>query len=208
MTDEGGSERRAAKRSRARLPVRLWNEKQQGLGHTLDVSRTGIFVETAAPLEIGTRLHFEIQHPDGPFLGEAVVVRKKRVPPHLRTIVKPGVGLSLVPLTRLVKRDETPTPSGASAFFELPLDLSDLTELERCHAGELKGGVLFVACAEPPVVGAAVHVLVKLPEPYEPLTWRGRVVQLNEQPRGAAVELSDSAHVVALVREILDSFRA
>lgn len=206
MTDPGKSERRSGKRARARLPIRLWNEQQQGHGHTFDLSRTGLFVETAAVLEIGTRLHFEIQHPDGPFLGEAVVVRKKRVQPHLRTIVKPGLGLKLVPLTDLVKREEAPTTT--TAFFELLMDLSDPALLERCHSGELRGGVLFVACAKPPALGAAVHVQVKLPDPWEPLTWRGRVVQQIEQPRGAAVELSDTAQVVALVREILDSLRA
>ena len=206
MSQAGSPERRSSKRARARLPIRLWSERQEARGHTLDLSRSGIFVETAAVLEIGTRLHFEIEHPDGPFLGEALVVRKKRVPPHLRSIVKPGVGIQVVPLTSLVKRDESPTPT--QAFFELPQDLSDPAQLERCLAGELKGGVLFVACASPPAIGAEVHVQVKLPEPWEPLTWRGRVVQQGESPSGAAVELADAANVNALVREILDSLRA
>jgi hypothetical protein len=165
-----------------------------------------MFVETAAALEIGTRLHFEIQHADGPFLGEALVVRKKKVPPRLRTVVKPGIGLKLVPLTELLKREEAPTPS--QAHFDLQLDLSDAEALARTHAGELRGGVLFVACSAPPPLGAAARIEVKLPTPYEPLTWRGRVVHRGEDPAGAAVELADRAQVDALVREILDSLRA
>jgi hypothetical protein len=207
VTEPGGGERRSGKRARARLPVRLWNDQQQGHGHTCDLSCTGMFVETAAALEIGTRLHFEIQHADGPFLGEALVVRKKKVPPRLRAVVKPGIGLSVVPLTALLKREEPPTAATA-AYFELPMDLSDPALLERCHAGELRGGVLFVACDSPPAPGTAVHVRVKLPAPYEPLTWRGRVVQQSEQPRGAAVELADRSQVAALVQEILDACRA
>jgi hypothetical protein len=200
------ADRRSAKRSRARLPIRLWNERQQAHGHTLDVSRTGIFIETTAVLEIGARLHFEIQHPDGPFLGEGQVVRKKRVPQHLRTIVKPGVGLALVPLTALIRRDETPTPT--IGLHDLPIDLSDPARLQRCLDGELQGGVLFVPCAAPPPVGATVHVQVKLPSPYDPLAWRGRVVQHGGQPQGAAVELADRAQVIALVREIVDACRS
>lgn len=183
----------------------MWNETLQGHGHTLDVSSTGLFVETAAAIEIGTRLHFEIQHPEGSFMGEACVVRKKKVPPRLRTVVKPGIGLALVPLTDLLKREEAPTPS--RPHFDLQMDLSDPASLARTHAGELKGGVLFVACSAPPPVGAAVRIEVKLPDPYEALTWRGRVVQQSEAPPGVAVELTDRNQVAALVREILDSFK-
>lgn len=177
-----------------------------------------MFVETAAPLEIGTRLHFEIDHPDGPFLGEAVVVRKKRVPPNLRTIVKPGVGLSLVPLTSLLVREQTAAKDAASEpvtppepavrNLELQIDLSNPELLSAVHAGELRGGVLFVPCESPPDVAAEVRVCVKLPPPYAPLHWRGHVVQRSEQPSGVAIEVSDRAQVAALVSEILGALGA
>jgi hypothetical protein len=163
-----------------------------------------MFVETAAPLEIGTRLHFEIEHAGGPFLGEALVVRKKRVPTNLRTIVKPGVGLKLVPLISLLSRetaaaDEAPT----ATVIDLEIDLSDPAQLASVHRGELRGGVLFVRCESPPHVATSVRIHVRLPPPYAALTWRGQVVQRSEQPCGAAVELADRAQVTTLVSEIL-----
>jgi hypothetical protein len=53
-----------------------------------------------------------------------------------------------------------------------------------------------------------VRVEVKLPAPYEPLSWRGRVVHRSEQPSGVAVELADRTQVDVLVREILDALRS
>jgi len=199
--------RRGQDRTRARLAIRLWNERQETRGHTLDVSTSGIFVETAAPLEIGTRVHFEIQHPEGPFIGEAIVVRKKRVPSNLRSIVKPGVGLSLVPLTSLLSRGNAASRPAApeAEATELQIDLSDSVSLAAVHAGELRGGVLFVPCASPPAVAAGVRVRVALPEPYGSLHWRGQVVQRCDQPSGVAVELADRNQVTGLVREILEA---
>jgi len=203
-----GVEERRRKRVRARLPIRLWNEKQQAHGFTADVSGSGIFVETSAVFEIGARVHFEVQHPEGPFLGEAVVVRKKKVAANLRAMVKPGVALALVPLTALVVRNAAPLPSSPdSGVFDLQMDLSDPAQLAKLHEGELSGGVLFVAGSAPPPIGATVRVHVSLPPPYAPLLWQGRVVVQSEQPAGAAVELADRVHVDALVREILDALR-
>jgi hypothetical protein len=210
VKDARGVERRRGKRARARLAIRLWNDGQQAHGLTADLSSSGMFVETPAVFEIGTRIHFEIQHPDGPFLGEAIVVRKKKVPANLRTVVKPGVGLSLIPLTALLARGEVPTPTPTpldSKVFDLQLDLSDPAQLSKVHEGELRGGVLFVAGSAPPPIGATVRVHVSLPPPYASLAWRGRVVQQSEQPAGAAVELSDRTQVDTLVREILDALR-
>jgi hypothetical protein len=168
-----------------------------------------MFVETAAPLEIGTRLHFEIQQPEGPFFGEALVVRKKRVPPNLRTIVKPGVGLRLVPLTSVLSRAEAgEEEEPAARAIDLQIDLSDPTQLASVHRGELRGGVLFVPCANPPESAASVRIHVSLPPPYAPLTWRGHVVQRSEQPCGAAVELADRTQVATLVSEILGALGA
>jgi hypothetical protein len=203
------AERRQGKRSRARLAIRLWNDRQECRGHTLDLSSSGMFVETAAPLEIGTRMHFEIQHALGPFFGEALVVRKKRVPPNLRTIVKPGVGLKLVALTSLLSRDAAEAdPEPAAALTDLQIDLSDPTQLASVHRGELRGGVLFVPCTSPPEVAASVRIHVQLPPPYAPLTWRGQVVQRSEQPCGAAIELADRVQIATLVSEILGALGA
>jgi Tfp pilus assembly protein PilZ len=205
VTTPRSAERRSSKRTRARFPVRVWYGGQQAHGNTLDVSANGLFVETAAMLAIGTRVHFEIQHPDGSFHGEAIVVRQKRVPPNLRTIARPGVGLKLVPLTSLLRMGSDATHS--TTLFELGVDLTDAAVLQETHARELRSGVLFVSCAAPPPVGAAVHVRVKLPAPYDAVTWRGRVVQKSAEPSGVAVELIDRAQVDALVREILGSYR-
>lgn len=206
MSDAGRSDRRGGKRKRARFSIRFWNDDLQGHGHTLDLSPTGLYIETAVALEIGVRLHFEIKHPDGPFLGEAVVARKKRVPQRLRPIAAPGIGLRLVPLTSLLRSPED-DPISSHTLFELQVDLSDPVELEQAHSAGLGAGVLFVPCLTPPPVGAVVHVDVKLPAPYETLTWRGRAVQTISTPSGVAVELADRAPIDALVREILASCR-
>ena len=53
-------DRRRARRYKARLKVRFWSEEIQGTGFTVDVSNSGILLETAVAVTTGTRIHMEI----------------------------------------------------------------------------------------------------------------------------------------------------
>ena len=98
MSDRG-EERRRSKRRRRRLAVKFWRGDVEGTGFTVDISNTGLMVQTTVSAAIGTRFHIELQLPEGAtYLTEGVVVRKKAYPRHAASMFKPALGFRFVAL--------------------------------------------------------------------------------------------------------------
>jgi Tfp pilus assembly protein PilZ len=91
------AETRAAKRHRWRLPCEVLSEGSSVRAFVLDLSATGLFVQTAARLRPGADVEVRLQIatlPE-PISLRARVARTRQVPTQLTTIAKGGVGLRL-----------------------------------------------------------------------------------------------------------------
>ncbi len=90
--------RRSSNRVKRRLTVGLRAGAQQHHGIVLDVSPSGLFVATTAPIQPGTELVVEFPARDGgtPFEVSARVARRRRVPQNLQSYEAPGLGLQVI----------------------------------------------------------------------------------------------------------------
>ena len=79
------------------MPCRLTLGQKQYSGLVLDVSRTGLFVQTSAAPSCGAEIEVMLTRParDSGFALTARVVWQRRVPSQLRRLVEGGVGLEI-----------------------------------------------------------------------------------------------------------------
>jgi Tfp pilus assembly protein PilZ len=84
-------------RFKKRVPCRLKLGQQQYSGLVLDVSRTGLFVQTSATPRSGDEIEVVLSQPkrNSGFALTARVVWQRRVPSPLRRLVEGGVGLEI-----------------------------------------------------------------------------------------------------------------
>ena len=96
-------ERRRRKRFARRLQVSYWvkDEDHPRQGYTTNVSTTGCFIATNAPLAPGTRLRIEFLIDDG-FYVEAVVTHAARVSTALQSIRSSGMGIRFLTISELI----------------------------------------------------------------------------------------------------------
>jgi len=84
-------------RTRKRLSCALTIEKRHYSGIVLDLSGSGLFIQTTAPAEPGTGLRVELAVPGQaePLPIQARVARRKVVPPRLVTVAQGGLGVRI-----------------------------------------------------------------------------------------------------------------
>ncbi len=89
--------RRGLPRTKMRIACTLHLEESRHSGMVLDVSASGLFVQTNASPAPGTPLRLELRVPglSEPIEMQATVARKRIVPPRLRTLLKGGIGIHL-----------------------------------------------------------------------------------------------------------------
>jgi hypothetical protein len=87
-----------APRKKKRLSCEIVVNESRYSGIAIDVSATGIFIQTNLKPAPGSVVKVGIQLPgiDEPVMLEARVARKKNVPPELLTLAHGGIGLALV----------------------------------------------------------------------------------------------------------------
>lgn len=92
------TDKRTNDRKRQRIPCEIHADDRRHSGIVLDVSPTGLFVQTTALFPPGTRLRIVLkQTPYSPSLTlDAVVARGKRVPPQLASAASGGIGLRVL----------------------------------------------------------------------------------------------------------------
>lgn len=96
------AEQRIAKRIRRRMPCELRAEGRQQRAIVIDLSRTGLFVQTSARLSPGAQVELWLQFEDDrePLLLRAAVARQKAVPSNLTSVAQGGIGLRIVDAPR------------------------------------------------------------------------------------------------------------
>lgn len=96
-------ERRRKRRFARRLQVSYWlkGDEHPRQGYTTNVSTTGTFIATNAPLAPGTRLRIEFLVDDG-FFVEAIVTHAARVSTALQSIRSSGMGIRFLTISELI----------------------------------------------------------------------------------------------------------
>jgi hypothetical protein len=89
---------RVAKRHRWRLPCEVVSDGRSQRAIVLDMSETGVFVQTGTRLPPGVEVEVRMLLTDGaePILLRATVARNKQVPPQLTSVARGGVGLKIL----------------------------------------------------------------------------------------------------------------
>lgn len=90
------SERRAP-RTKKRIACSVTVEQRRHSGIVLDLSATGLFVQTSAKAEPGTRITLELSDPSRPepLVLQASVARQRVVPARLKTVAHGGMGVRI-----------------------------------------------------------------------------------------------------------------
>ncbi len=208
--EEGGGapDLRRAKRVKQRLQLRFWGDRAEGRGFTHDISVTGMLLETTTAVEIGTRLHVEVELPEERrYFTEIAVVRKKVIPRQAHSIFKPGLGVRLVGLREAIRDASTAPRSSAGAADDgtLRLDLRERADLQEAYDRDVKHGALQVRTPHIPPNDEVVSVTVLLPEPNSAIECVGTVVTQAPDLPGFGMILEDVDLIRARLLEILRS---
>ena len=105
---------RVLERSKRRMTCRVHVEGRQHNGIVLDLSGSGLFIQTGAKLAPGVRVDIDLSLPEGDARMQIEVVRRKQVPPQLLTVAQGGIGVRIL--------------SAPEAYYRF---LQDLQEKER-----------------------------------------------------------------------------
>ena len=101
------------------MSCRVHVEGRQHNGIVLDLSGSGLFIQTGAKLSPGARVDIDLSLPDEVARMQVDVVRRKQVPAQLLTVAQGGIGVRIV--------------SAPEAYYRF---LQQLQERERQQHGE------------------------------------------------------------------------
>jgi len=78
------------------MPCRVHAEGRQHNGIVLDLSGSGLFIQTSAKLPPGVQVRIDLSLPDAEVPLNVEVVRRKQVPPQLLTVAHGGIGVRIL----------------------------------------------------------------------------------------------------------------
>jgi len=84
------------RRLRKRIPLRFGVEAPTKIAFTENITREGMFIQSALVIMPGTRLLVELTPPEGKVLLEAEVRWAKKIHPHMLHKIKGGIGLKIL----------------------------------------------------------------------------------------------------------------
>jgi PilZ domain-containing protein len=87
---------RVLERSKRRMTCRVHVDGRQHNGIVLDLSGSGLFIQTSAKLAPGVRVDIDLSLPDGDARMQIEVVRRKQVPAQLLTVAQGGIGVRIL----------------------------------------------------------------------------------------------------------------
>jgi hypothetical protein len=98
------SRRRAVRRAR-RVQVHFWKrgEPTVYVGHTTNISMTGMFIATNSPMPQGARIRIEVMDQDRGFMVEGVVAHSRRIRGDLARLQQSGMGVRFLSVEDLVR---------------------------------------------------------------------------------------------------------
>ncbi len=78
------------------MPCRVHSEGRQHNGIVLDLSGSGLFIQTSAKLPPGMHVRIDLSLPGGETSMTVEVVRRKQVPAQLLTVAHGGIGVRIL----------------------------------------------------------------------------------------------------------------
>ncbi|HXK26299.1 MAG TPA: PilZ domain-containing protein [Myxococcota bacterium] len=87
---------RVLERSKRRMTCRVHVDGRQHNGIVLDLSGSGLFIQTSAKLAPGSRVDIDLSLPDDNARMQIEVVRRKQVPAQLLTVAQGGLGVRIL----------------------------------------------------------------------------------------------------------------
>jgi hypothetical protein len=134
---KSGIDKRRHRRHARRIPCRLFVGQREHSALVLDLSTSGLFIQTHARVKIGDRLNVQIAHENAPLELVVEVARVKAVPPSLLTAAKGGIGVRIV--TSPAEYDQLLARLGLGDSAD-PFELEDDGATRfRVHAAQLGG---------------------------------------------------------------------
>jgi hypothetical protein len=110
---------RGAERTKQRAACTLTLDGRRHNGFVLDLSQSGLFIQTSATPEIGQRLDIEVMIRGETLAMHVEVVRRKAVPAQLLTVAHGGIGVRILAAPEQYYQLLT-TTRGPSTGFEAP----------------------------------------------------------------------------------------
>jgi Tfp pilus assembly protein PilZ len=96
MSRGTGIDKRRHRRHLRRIPCKLVVGEREYTAIVLDLSVSGLFIQTHARPRIGERLRLHLTHASVPLELTVQVMRAKHVPPNLTAMAKGGIGTRIV----------------------------------------------------------------------------------------------------------------
>lgn len=87
---------RVSDRTKRRTPCSFTMNGRRQNGFVLDLSRTGLFIQTSADPDPGDRLDIQVVLDDKVLPMHVEVARRKKVPPQLLTVAQGGIGVRIL----------------------------------------------------------------------------------------------------------------
>ena len=178
---------RVSDRTKRRTPCSFSMNGRRQNGFVLDLSRTGLFIQTSADPNPGERLDIEIVLDDKVLPMHVEVARRKKVPPQLLTVAQGGIGVRIL--------------SAPEAYYTA---LADLTGPNRDVRGRAKALRRRPRSLAKPSSSGPVARAPAPPAPPDPELpgFRVRVAQVNgTRTRSVRVSARDEAQAR---RQVMD----
>ena len=130
------SRRRAVRRPR-RVQVNFWKQGEPAsyVGYTTNISMTGMFIATNAPLPSGSRIRIEVMDRERGFMVEGVVAHARRIRGELARVTQSGMGVRFLSVEELV-RELLPAAYGKTEEIPQEVDPGSSSPLEPGIAEE------------------------------------------------------------------------
>jgi hypothetical protein len=110
---------RGAERTKQRAACTLTLDGRRHNGFVLDLSQSGMFIQTSATPDIGQRLDIEVVIRGETLAMHVEVVRRKAVPPQLLTVAHGGIGVRILAAPEQYYQLLTTTRGPSTGFAKL-----------------------------------------------------------------------------------------
>ena len=161
MGRTSGIDKRRHRRHLRRIPCQLFVGEREYSAIVLDLSESGLFVQTHARPRLGEQLRLKLAHTRVPLELVVEVARAKQVPPSLLALAKGGIGVRIVSAPETYDRLLAKLGIGDNAeAFELESDSGQRYRVYAAQIGGARSRRLDVPAADPDE--ARAHALEEL----------------------------------------------
>jgi Tfp pilus assembly protein PilZ len=215
-------DRRRRQRRARRVQVQFWRrgDPHPTSGYTTNISPTGMFIGSSAPLPLGTRVRVEVLDPENGFMVEGLVVHSVRVPPQYQQVRLTGMGIRFLKVDELVGslfggpgvfqvEEEGPPTDGV-----YPVRFRTMNQFLDALRRDIKTGGIFVPTRFPAELNQRVTVEIQLPDGRtEPVRVAAMVVQRVEhdatdtaKTAGMGVAFADPQGALVQLQPIIERY--